>query len=317
MMPMLVDVLLATYNGSRYLENQLDSILAQTHQNFRVLVSDDGSSDTTVAILAAYQQRFGGRLIIVPNSAPGRGVIRNFENLMRSSLEDGHSKWVFFCDQDDIWLPQKVECMLAEMVRIEAMNGESIPCLVHSDLVVVDESLKVICPSFAKHQLMAPGDCSPLSLLSVNQVTGCAAMVNRALLKIALPLPCEAIMHDWWCGLISGSGHRSFIQAPLVLYRQHGFNQIGAKSRSLKNRLVRFINNAPGIYKKIIHLGRSTYFQAQVLRQRLAENNFRSDYVDNYISWRNQPWWIRMTGYRKYYIGPELDRLSRCLLWSQ
>jgi glycosyltransferase involved in cell wall biosynthesis len=315
MMPMLVDVLLATYNGSRYLENQLDSIFAQTHQSFRVLVSDDGSSDATVAILAEYQQRFGERLIIVPNIAPGRGVVRNFENLMRSSLEDGHSKWVFFCDQDDVWLPQKIECMLAEMMRLEALDGERIPCLVHSDLVVVDESLKVICPSFAKHQRMDPGNCSPLSLLSVNQVTGCAMMVNRALLKIALPLPCETIMHDWWCGLISGSGRRFFIKTPLTLYRQHGFNQIGAKNRSLKNRLSRFISDAPGVYRKIVSLGRSTYCQAQVLQQRLAINGFETGYIENYISWRSNSWFARVAGYRYYYVGPEIDRLSRCFLW--
>lgn len=314
---MWVDLLLATYNGSKYLENQLDSIFSQTHQYFRLLVSDDGSSDTTQMILESYREKFGERLMIVPNRTPGRGVVRNFENLMRSSLEEGRSDWMAFCDQDDVWLPQKIECMLAEMVRIEGADGHAVPCLVHSDLAVVDENLTTICSSFAKYQLMSSDTSSPLSLLSINQVTGCAMMVNRTLLKMALPMPNEAIMHDWWCGLISGSGRRSFIKTPLILYRQHGSNQVGAKSRNLGSRLKRIALDAPGIYKRIKNLGRSTYSQAQALHQRLGNFDLNDAYVVNYLAWRQRPLWARILRYRKYYIGPELDRLGRCLLWSR
>ena len=317
MKPMLVDILLATYNGSRYLESQLDSIISQTHQSFRILVSDDGSSDATMAILESYREQLKDRLILVKNASPGKGVIRNFENLMHFSLADGQSNWMAFCDQDDVWLPQKIECMLAEMMRIEGRDGNSVPCLVHSDLAVVDENLRVIAPSFAKHQFINPDVCSPLSLLSVNQVTGCAMMVNRTLLRMALPLPNEVVMHDWWCGLISGSGRRFFITTPLVLYRQHGGNQVGAKSRSLMNRLNRFFSDAPGIYKKIKKLGNNTLLQAQALQHRLLFFGLSCAYVADYISWRNKPWFMRIFRYRIYYSGPELDRLSRCLVWSR
>lgn len=313
MKPALVDVLLATYNGSKYLEGQLDSILAQTHQEFRVLVSDDGSTDATLAILARYEPRFGGRLVMVPNPSPGRGVARNFENLMAASLRDGLAQWAAFSDQDDVWLPEKMAASLQEMRRIEGEDG--MPCLVHSDLTVVDENLKVLSPSFAQYQLMNPVACSPLSLLSVNQVTGCTMMVNRALLAMALPLPDEAILHDWWCGLISGSGRRAFMAKPLILYRQHGANQVGAKSRRLQARLLRMFTDAAGVVRRVRALGRATYRQAQALQHRLHMLGLDAGYVSKYLLWRDAPLAARFWNYRNYYAGPELDRLSRCLLW--
>jgi glycosyltransferase involved in cell wall biosynthesis len=311
----LVDVLLATYNGSKYLHAQLDSLLAQTHQNFRVLVSDDGSSDATLGILEDYRARFEGRLVVVPNPHRGQGVVRNFENLMAASLHDGLAGWVAFSDQDDVWLPQKIERCLNEMVRMEEEGGEGLPCLVHSDLTVVDESLNVISDSFAKYQRMDPRQCSALSLLSVNQVTGCTMMVNRTLLQVALPLPRETIMHDWWCGLLSGSGRRRFVPTPLILYRQHGANQVGAKDRSLKTRLMRLLTNGRGIIKRVRVLGGATYLQAQALQLRLRALGLEEGYVSKYLAWRDGPLLARIGGYRQYYVGPELDRLSRCFLW--
>lgn len=311
----LVDVLLATYNGSKYLASQLDSILNQTHQNFRILVSDDGSSDATVAILRQYSARLGDRLVLVPNPSPGKGVIRNFENLMVVSLHDGLARWSVFSDQDDVWLPEKIASLLAEMLRIEGEDAGQVPCLVHSDLTVVDERLEVISRSFAQYQQMDPAACSPLSLLSVNQVTGCTMMVNRALLKAALPLPGEAIMHDWWCGLISGSGRRSFLETPLILYRQHGANQVGAKDRRLKTRLLRMFTDGPGVVRRVRVLGRATFLQAEALQQRLRARGLDGAYVSKYLSWRGRSLMARLVSYRHYYVGPELDRLSRCLLW--
>ncbi len=313
--PQLVDVLLATYNGAKYLPAQLDSLLAQTHQNFRLLVSDDGSSDATMAILETYRARFGARLVLVPNAQRGMGVVRNFENLMAASLHDGVAAWVAFSDQDDVWLPLKIELCLQEIMRMEQEGGAGLPCLVHSDLTVVDEHLNVISESFARYQRMDPWQCSPLSLLSVNQVTGCTMMVNRTLLQMALPLPHETIMHDWWCGLVSGSGRRRFVSTPLILYRQHGANQVGAKDRSLKTRLFRLLTNGLGIVRRVRALGLATYRQAQALQLRLRALGLEGGYVSEYLAWRDRPLVARVVRYRHYYVGPELDRLSRCLLW--
>jgi hypothetical protein len=311
----LVDVLLATYNGSKYLAQQIESILAQTHQEFRILVSDDGSSDATMEILLRYRATLGERLVLVPHPTPGRGAVRNFENLMQASLRDGVARWMAFADQDDVWLPEKIAVTLAAMVQVEASNGDQVPCLVHTDLAVVDEKLTVRCASFVRYQRMDPAACSALSLLSVNQVTGCTMMINRALLQLALPVPAEAILHDWWCALVSGAGRRVFLQDPLILYRQHGANQVGAKDRSLKTRLMRLFTDGPGVFRRVRALGSATYQQAQALERRLRERQADERTVSEYLAWRRRPWWQRLLGYRHYYVGPELDRLSRCLLW--
>lgn len=314
-LPPLVDVLLATFNGAPYLAQQLDSILAQTHQNFRLLISDDGSTDATTHILDSYRARFGSRMVILPYAGRGRGVTRNFENLMLASLQDGVAGWAAFADQDDVWLPHKLERLVREMTGVERAIGSEKPCLVHSDLTVVDERLQTIAPSFVEYQQMNPSACSPLSLLSVNQVTGCATLVNRALLSIALPIPSQAILHDWWCALVSGCGHRSYLHTPLLLYRQHGANQVGARSRSLAGRLLRLATHGPGVFGRVRSLGQATLGQAQALQLRLEQRGCDKAYVSKYLAWRSRPWWMRLTGYRHYYVGPELDRLSRCLLW--
>lgn len=312
----LVDVLLATWNGAKYLPDLLDSILAQTYPHYRVLVSDDGSTDETQAILERYRPLFGGRLVLLPSRNHADGGLRNFEYLMQASLDDGEAQWAMFCDQDDVWLAHKIEQSLAEMQRIENLDGSGLPCLVHTDLSVADQNLKLIAPSFVRYQRMDPGRCAALWLLSMNQVTGCATMVNRALLAVALPIPAEVVVHDWWCAVISGSGHRSFIDAPSLLYRQHAVNQIGAWDRSWSSRVVRLLKDGPGALRRAREAGRNSYRQAQALDTRLRMLQRNASYVADYLAWRSRPLWQRIRNYRKYYPGTELDRLSRCVLWS-
>lgn len=313
----LVDVLLATWNGATFLPELLDSILAQTYPHYRVLVSDDGSRDSTLEVIEKYRHRFGGRLILLPPRERADGGLRNFEYLMQASLDDGQAQWAMFCDQDDVWLPCKIEYTLAEMQRIERLSGPESPCLVHTDLVVVGSRLEQIAPSFVRYQRMNPGQCTAVSLLSMNQVTGCATMVNRHLLAIALPIPAEVVVHDWWCAVISGSGHRSFIDVPLLLYRQHGVNQIGAWDRSPMSRVVRFLKNGSTVLRRAREAGCHSYRQAQALEARFLLFQRDASYVADYLSWRSRPLWQRIHSYRKYYPGSEMDRFLRCVLWSR
>ena len=312
----LVDILLATYNGAAYLAPQLDSLLAQTHTHFRLLVSDDGSTDDTLAILRRYEGAFGGRMVLLPQGQPSGGVARNFERLMQASAADGRAEWIAFCDQDDVWLPEKTARLLAALQALEQRTGADAPCLVHSDLTVVDQDLDVISPSFAAYQRIDPADITPRTLLSVNQVTGCATLINRALLQLALPLPPEAVMHDWWLAVLSGSGARQFLPEPLVLYRQHGRNQIGARDRGLPSRLTRLARDGGGVLKRVRQLGRGTRAQAGALQQRLRQAGLNADCVAEYLAWRGRGRVTRLAAYRTYYVGPELDRLSRWLLWK-
>ncbi|WP_119964574.1 glycosyltransferase family 2 protein [Simplicispira lacusdiani] len=311
----LVDVLLATWNGARYLPDLLDSLLAQTYPHFRVLVSDDGSTDGTQAILERYRLQFGGRLMLLRPRTRADGGLRNFEYLMQASLDDGRANWSMFCDQDDVWLPHKVGNSLAEMRRIEGRSGARTPCLVHTDLSVVDQNLELIAPSFVRYQSMSPANCAALWLLSMNQVTGCATMVNRSLLEIALPIPAEVVVHDWWCAVISGSGQRSFIDSPSLLYRQHAVNQIGARSRSWPSRAARLLKDGAGVLRQAREAGCNSYRQAHALEARLRMLQRDASYVTEYLAWRNRPLWQRIRSYRKYYPGSEVDRLLRCMLW--
>ena len=311
----LVDILLATCNGDDYLAPQLDSLLAQTHSHFRLLVSDDGSRDDTLAILHRYQSAFGGRMVLLPAQRSG-GVLSNFGRLMQASAEDGVASHIAFCDQDDVWLPEKTARLLAAVQGMENLRGTAVPCLAHSDLTVVDRDLQVFSPSFAAYQRIAPPDIHRLTLLSVNQVTGCATLINRALLQLALPLPPQAVMHDWWLALLAGSGARQWVAQPLILYRQHGRNQLGARDRSLPSRLARLMRDGGGVVKRVRQLGRGTAAQAQALQQRLDQRGLDGAYVAEYLAWRRRSLARRALDYRTYYVGPELDRLSRLLLWK-
>jgi glycosyltransferase involved in cell wall biosynthesis len=221
-----LDVLLATYQGAGYLPEQIDSILAQSRPGLRILVRDDGSSDATPAMLADYAARHP-EIVPVDDPRPRLGACASFGALLERSEAD----FVFFCDQDDVWLPGRLSRMLDRMQELQRQFGADMPLLVHSDLAVVDASLRLLHPSFCAYQHLDPlrGGSLP-RLLVQNVVTGCAAMVNRALARRAVPIPPEAVMHDWWLALVAAAvGRIGWLPEPTVLYRQHAANRVGAK----------------------------------------------------------------------------------------
>jgi glycosyltransferase involved in cell wall biosynthesis len=226
--PPRVQVLLATFNGARFLREQIDSILAQTYQPLTILARDDGSSDGTPAILADYAQRFPDRFAIAPPMPPAGSAAANFLRLLQASSE----AYLAFADQDDVWLPEKMAISMDAMLRLEDGDADWKPCLVFSDLSVVDERLGVIDPSFWHYQQIEPGMVTSLSrLLGNGVVTGCTAVLNRPLANYALRMPPEAFMHDWWIALLANCfGETSYVEKPLVLYRQHGANVRGASA---------------------------------------------------------------------------------------
>ncbi len=220
-----VDVLMSTYNGADFLPAQLDSILAQTGARLRLLVRDDGSQDHTCALLQQYAKRHPHTIELL---ADGQhlGTSASFGRLLVAAS----APYVMFSDQDDVWLPGKVELLLSRMRRAEAEHGPDCPLLVHSDLCVVDRNGRLLGGSFWKYQNIDPiGGSSLNRLLVQNVATGCAMMMNRSLAQLASPVPPQAIVHDWWLALVAAAlGRIICITAPTVLYRQHGGNQIGA-----------------------------------------------------------------------------------------
>lgn len=221
----MIDILLATYNGEAFLPQQLDSLLRQTVQDFCVLVQDDGSTDHTAAILREYAAANPGRIRLLSGLPHEKGPRGNFMSLLGATQAD----YVMFCDQDDVWHPNKIACTLARMQEGEGEYGASCPLLIHTDLRVADRDLNPIAPSFLQFQKL-DGTPRLSRLLVQNSVTGCTVMINRTLIEFVKKAPAEAmLMHDWWAALCARSfGHILLAPEATMDYRQHGKNQLGA-----------------------------------------------------------------------------------------
>ena len=222
----MIDILLATYEGGTYLSEQLDSLFAQTQKDWRIVARDDGSTDDTTAILERYAAAHPGRLVILPHDGRRLGASGSFAAM----LELSEAPYAMFCDQDDVWVPDKVELTLAAMRNLERAWGTETGLLVSTDLKVVDQRLTSVDESFWHFERLHPRRLTRLNrVLMQNFATGCTVMLNRPLAKLALPIPAEAMMHDWWLALVAiAFGRASTLARPTVLYRQHGRNGIGA-----------------------------------------------------------------------------------------
>lgn len=219
----MLNILLATYNGELYLNDQLESIKVQTNQDFIILSRDDMSLDSTIDIL-----KFHGIKQI--ESKKNLGAKQSFAELLDYAVENTESKYFMFCDQDDVWNHDKIEKTYMKMRMLEEQYGKNTPLLVHSNLTVVDKFLNVLALSFLKYQHIDPSKDSLNRLLLHNIVTGCTMMINRALAEKVKSMPKEAIMHDWWIAMVASAfGKIAYIDEPLMLYRQHGSNDTGAK----------------------------------------------------------------------------------------
>jgi glycosyltransferase involved in cell wall biosynthesis len=236
----LVDVLLATFNGSRHLCPLLDSILSQSYPNWRLIVRDDDSSDDTLDIVHRYRESNKDQISIAADSDTRLGVRKNFNRLMECSEAD----YVMFCDQDDVWKKNKIKVTLDALLSLEVKYGKQTPLLVHSDLTVTDAQLNIICDSFWRYQHLFYERGSSFSLqLMQNVVTGNTVIINRSAKVRSIPIPNDAIMHDWWVALVVAAfGKIAPISTTTVLYRQHDSNDTGAKQWGTKN-LVKILTS--------------------------------------------------------------------------
>lgn len=222
-------IVLATFNGADFLCEQLDSLIAQTEPHWNLLIRDDGSTDDTLQIIQDYTQRDARIRLLIDKRGPTGSALGNFSALLEAAFAQG-AEYVFCCDQDDVWVPEKLESVLLRLKRLEGEGKE--PSLVHHDLAVVNDVLTPVADSFVKLMRLDPRDQhNPQRLISRNEVTGCAMVCNRALLELGLPVSEQAVMHDWWLGMCAGYfGRLAFMPETLVKYRQHARNAIGAKS---------------------------------------------------------------------------------------
>jgi glycosyltransferase involved in cell wall biosynthesis len=195
---------MATYNGEKYLSEQIDSILAQLDVRDELVVSDDGSTDGTMGILRG----FGNALRVVGESRVG-GVVPNFSR----ALDHARGELILLADQDDVWLPGRVELFRAELARHD---------LVLTNALVVDENLRPVGKTLFDQTHPKPGFWRNLRR---NSFVGCCMGFRRSLLMTALPLPKVTPWHDWLLGLLASlRGSAVQLDTPLLLYRRHGSN---------------------------------------------------------------------------------------------
>ena len=248
---------MATYNGERYLEEQLESLLGQTMDDFTLWVQDDNSTDGTWGILESYKKRLPDKINLLRNAA-NMGAKDNFLHMM-ANIKD---EYVMLCDQDDVWLPAKIEVTLSKMKEMEKKFSKDTPLLVHTDLKVVDDKLNVLSPSYKKSTKRNYDRMEYRHVVTMNNVSGCTAMYNLALARYLAKPPGFCVMHDFWLQLVAATfGKIDHVEEATILYRQHGDNALGAKNvNSLSYKLDRLIRN-----KDVTEAIRSTHPQARSL----------------------------------------------------
>ncbi len=283
-----VVILMATYNGAEYVLDQIASLVAQHYSDWRLLIRDDGSCDATMGLIQGISRR-DSRITVLEDEQGRMGVNGNFHVLLHAAYNT-ESDYFLLSDQDDMWSPDKMVQQLHAMTEQERLYPAK-PVLIHSDLMVVDQLLGTIHDSFMQYQgIQHETDALPV-LLTQNFVTGCTMMINRKLLDIALPIPKESLMHDWWLALCAAVfGHIAYIDEPLVKYRQHPHNEVGAK------HLGDFMDPVSGKWKRRWYEGRDNLFksmrQAEALADRIREHDPRNPnlaLVEAYAALQNMP----------------------------
>lgn len=286
-MKVSVDILLATYNGENYLREQIESIIDQSYKDWSLIARDDDSSDETSVVLNEYAGMFPDKIRIIKDSFGRLGPVRSFEQLLLHS----NAPYVAFCDQDDVWLPEKLNILLEAIQAFQNRENCETPLLVHSDLLVVNDKLDLIDSSFWHYQHLNPEKMQAFRRMIVqNCVTGAATMVNRKLVDMALPIPDQAIMHDWWFALVAASQGRVInINRQTVKYRQHATNDTGAKKWDLVFILNKLIFGRSGLRQGLI----DTCNQAQALCYTGKINPEHHAEISEYVNMFQRGWFSR------------------------
>ena len=245
-----IAILLATYQGARYVEQMLESLEGQTCKEFVCYIHDDGSDDGTNEIvdrwIANHPTRF--RRLVGPVQGSARD---NF--LWMLSMVD--ATYYMFADQDDVWLPQKIEKSLACLTQtlgkcIGFAQSEEPPVCVFTDMYVTDAELHVTDASFIRYSYIGrdPHRVACAQIIIDNPAAGCTMLFNRPLREAALQLQdsSRVEMHDVWVLALAaayGKQHVGVVDEPLMYYRQHGANEMGAKSETIGHKILRNVGD--------------------------------------------------------------------------
>lgn len=254
-----IAILMATYNGKKFLSEQIDSILSQSNKQWHLYIHDDGSTDGTVELLKDYTDKYPECITVMDYSSQG-GAMQNFMSL----LEKVKADYYMFSDQDDVWLPHKIEREYEKIKELESNNPRT-PIIVHTDLVVVNENLNTINKSFWEYEKIFPKAIQTYrDYAAVNCVTGCTMLFNKET-KEAINTPLHnAIMHDAWITLsIAAVGGIVYpIEEQSILYRQHSDNTLGARDANLLTWRYKLLH-----YWDILNANKQHYRQMNAIKK--------------------------------------------------
>ena len=284
---MKVNILMSTYNGQQFLAEQIRSIQEQSYTDWTLFIRDDGSSDNTKEILKDFEHQDSRIHLIDSDKSDNLGVIKSFHKLVNHDRAD----YYFFSDQDDVWLPNKLELSLKEAQNYLA----DLPLMVYMDLKVVNQDLKIMTESMVKSQ-SHHANTELVQELTENTVTGGVAMINHALAEMWQETD-DILMHDWYLALLASAfGNLVFIDQPGELYRQHSDNVLGA--RTLSKRFKKWIR--PHILFAVYwDLIKNSQKQARhLLQMPLSQSN--RELIEAFVTIMDKPMFERFRILRKY-----------------
>lgn len=288
---MKVNILMATYNGEKFLAQQIESIQKQTFKEWNLLIRDDGSSDKTCDIIRNFTAKDSRIRFINENEHHNLGVIKSFFTLVNYEVAD----FYFFSDQDDVWLPEKLSVSL-EAAKHKASD---VPLLVYTDLKVVNQELNILQDSMIRAQ-SHHANTTLLPELTENTVTGGTMMINHALAEKWFT-PNDILMHDWFLALLAaGLGEIIYLDLPTQLYRQHDNNVLGARTMDKRFKILR--EGPKSIFTRYWKLIHDSQKQASLIVDKYGDIMTANDLelIKCFIKIDKQPFMTRLRWLWKY-----------------
>ena len=300
----MITIIMAVYNGQEYIREQLESLKDQTYTEWRLVIRDDRSSDKTAEIVKKFSYEVEQEVIFKVNEKPSGSAKNNFALLINDAKE---SDYVMFCDQDDIWKKDKIEITFNKMKQAEERYGRDFPLLVHGDVEVIDENGNINADSMFEMSHINADSKLPQILIQ-NHVTGCTMMCNKKLIAgISEYASSEyIIMHDYLAALYASVfGKIEVIKKPLLSYRQHSGNSVGAKNNNNPVYLLKRLANGRKSYKEAMETSRNQVkFFVEIYRKELAAEKYCEEYelMSGYASLGSRAKLYRIMFYKKNHI---------------
>ncbi|HEO1287605.1 TPA: glycosyltransferase family 2 protein [Streptococcus agalactiae] len=288
---MKVNILMATYNGEKFLAQQIESIQKQTFKEWNLLIRDDGSSDKTCDIIRNFTAKDSRIRFINENEHHNLGVIKSFFMLVNYEVAD----FYFFSDQDDVWLPEKLSVSL----EVAKHKASDVPLLVYTDLKVVNQELNILQDSMIRAQ-SHHANTTLLPELTENTVTGGTMMINHALAEKWFT-PNDILMHDWFLALLAASlGEIIYLDLPTQLYRQHDNNVLGARTMDKRFKILR--EGPKSIFTRYWKLIHDSQKQASLIVDKYGDIMTANDLelIKCFIKIDKQPFMTRLRWLWKY-----------------